>query len=137
MEPREVRLDAAKAAVGVSCRLEPSCTREVLAAGSFVEKLTEKTTQKQKRQGRHQAATQCKAKRRCKAGQADRASSSTEDFFCSGCGQSYYQDTEEEKEGWIGCDSSSCSRWFHYWCAELDDMPEASDFWSCPICLDS
>ena len=89
----------------------PSCTGEVLTADTFEEKLKEKTTQKQKRQGRRQAATQSKAKMRCKAGQADRASSSTEeDFFCSGCGQSYYQDTEEEKEG---CNSSGCNRWFH------------------------
>lgn len=50
------------------------------------------------------------------------------------CGRDDSADTEEEKLWWIGCDSHARNRWFHYWCADLDELPDSNAFWACPVC---
>ena len=67
------------------------------------------------------------------AGSIKRRSSDENDSFCSSYGQSHYQDSKKDKEGWIGSDNPGCSHWFYFGCAMLDEMPEPSKFWSCCV----
>ena len=54
------------------------------------------------------------------------------DDVCQGCGDSYEDDDADAKQFWVGCDQ--CSRWYHYWCANLLQMPEPEEPFLCPEC---
>lgn len=53
---------------------------------------------------------------------------------CQGCGDNYNDDNDDTKDFWVGCDRPECGRWYHYWCANLREMPEESEPFVCPTC---
>lgn len=81
---------------------------EILTADGFIEKLREKQQKKQTRQDKRNPQSKKQGKNR--QIRAKESNEDSEESLRSGCGQSYYRDTEEDKEGWIGCDKEECGK---------------------------
>lgn len=80
----------------------------------------ESTSQSRKRGAAKRAATHQKSKK----------AAGKDAVHCNGCFKAY-QETTEEMEVWVACDSCNC--WYHCDCEGLSEVP-SSDFYVCTKC---
>lgn len=105
-------------------RIRPTFYGESLTSEEAVKRLQEQQARRRKRVGRGKNTN---------TGLTS-ANSSSQENLCQGCGKDYNKDSPGDQLCWIGCDEQGCSSWYHYWCADFIDMPDPSEFWSCPAC---
>ena len=97
-------------------------TGEVLTSDEVLERLQEQATERAKKRSRRQKQPVVEAS-------ATPSAESEETVYCGGCKQKY---TDAESENWVGCDH--CDSWWHYWCADFEEMPCEEEDWMCDAC---
>lgn len=107
-------------------RLRPKYYGEALTEDEAFQRLKDRKEQREaKKKPSRKQAEKSKTKRKTD-------SDHIQENACQGCRDLYENDDPDTQEFWVGCDS--CPRWYHYWCANLVQMPESEEPFVCPIC---
>ena len=99
---------------------------EALTSDDFHERLTKKKTDDRKRRKQQQQQQQQQQRQQRLPRLEEKThvhKGATSQDTCYVCGMDI-----------IGCDQQGCGKWYHYWCAELDELPDTDAFWACPAC---